>query len=454
MEIAKGPSLKKLAIKGIAWTVVGYGASQILRFGSNLILTRLLFPELFGLMSLVYVFITGLHLFSDLGLNASIIKSKRGDEPDFLNTTWTLQVIRGTILWFCCLIIALPASRFYNEPSLMWLIPVVGFNTFISGFNSTYFATLERHLAVKTKSLLELGFQVIGLVITVAWAWLNPSIWSLVGGALIVSLLQLFVSHWINKGEANQFAWDQSAFQEIFSFGKWMFLSTVIWFFASQTDRLILGKLFSLEMLGVYGIAFTLADIPRQIVFAIAARVIYPTYSKLVDLPREQFRAKIMHYRKPLLIAATVGIALAAGLGDLIIDFLYDERYAAAGWMFPLLSLGVWPLVLIQTIDQGLWVLEKPFYWTIGLFFSFLFCFIGIPWGFHSSLGNKGAVLAVAVSNVPIWIVVLYGLWREKLLALRQDLLMTVVLMIIFAMVVAIRLSLGLGSPFNGLMGA
>ena len=68
-------SLKKLAIRGTIWTIVGYGASQILRFGSNLILTRLLFPKLFGLMALLNTFIIGLHLFSDIGIGTIIIQN-------------------------------------------------------------------------------------------------------------------------------------------------------------------------------------------------------------------------------------------------------------------------------------------------------------------------------------------------------------------------------------------
>jgi len=56
-------SEKKLAIKGVAWTIASYGSSQIIRFGSNLILTRLLLPELFGLVGLAYVFIVGINLF-------------------------------------------------------------------------------------------------------------------------------------------------------------------------------------------------------------------------------------------------------------------------------------------------------------------------------------------------------------------------------------------------------
>ncbi|MFM6205833.1 oligosaccharide flippase family protein, partial [Planktothrix sp.] len=88
-------SLSKKAIQGTIWTLFGYGGSQVLRFGGNLILTRLLVPELFGLMALVNTFITGLNLFSDVGIRPSIIRSQRGDDPEFLNTAWTIQVFRG-----------------------------------------------------------------------------------------------------------------------------------------------------------------------------------------------------------------------------------------------------------------------------------------------------------------------------------------------------------------------
>lgn len=149
--------LKKLAVRGMVWTIAGYGASQILRLGSNLILTRLLFPELFGLMTLVNIFITGLHLFSDIGVGPSIIQNKRGDDPVFLNTAWTLQVIRSFGIWLCCILLAWPVANFYDMPQLLWLIPLVGLNTIINGFNSTALYTLNRHMAIAQLAIFELG---------------------------------------------------------------------------------------------------------------------------------------------------------------------------------------------------------------------------------------------------------------------------------------------------------
>ena len=184
-------SVKKLAIRGTIWTIAGYGAGQILRFGSNLILTRLVAPDVFGLMALVYVFITGLHLFSDIGIGPSIIQNKRGEEPDFYNTAWTMQVVRGVGLWLCCLLITWPVATIYGKPVLLQLIPVVGLTTLIDGVRSTALFTLNRQLAVSKLAVFEFGGQVVGTTVMIVLAWYYHNVWAIVIGNLASSALQL-----------------------------------------------------------------------------------------------------------------------------------------------------------------------------------------------------------------------------------------------------------------------
>jgi len=62
---------------------------------SSVVLARLFSPEIFGLMTLLTTVLVGLNLFRHIGLGESVIQSPRGDEPLFLNTTWTLPVLRG-----------------------------------------------------------------------------------------------------------------------------------------------------------------------------------------------------------------------------------------------------------------------------------------------------------------------------------------------------------------------
>lgn len=444
-------SLKQLALRGSLWTILSYGTSQALRLVANLILTRLLVPEVFGLMALVQVFIVGLALFSDIGITPSIIQNRRGEEPAFFNTAWTLQVIRGFGLWLGCCALAVPIASLYGEDRLLWLLPVVGLSTAIRGFVSTDLALLQRRLAIATLSAHAIGSQAIGLFVTLILVWINRSIWALVIGNLISSLVFTVWSHYLTSDPANRFTWERSAVKELFTFGKWIFVSTAMTFLASQADRLLLGKLLSFTLLGIYTVAFTFADLPREVVKRVSATVIFPVISQKKDLPRSHLRGMILEKRKLVLLGLAMGLTLLSGFGDFVILVLYSDEYQSAGWMLSVLALGLWPHLLAQTMFPALLAIGKPRYSAYAQFFKFLYMIVALPLGYHL-MGVAGAVIAVALNDLPFYGAISYGLWREGLLGLKQDLAITCVLLTMIVVVFSIRMSLGWELPFSELL--
>src|ERR1700761_4958523 len=115
---SRNRNLEKQAVKGTVYIVAFYGMSVALRMVNSVVLTRLFAPELFGLMTLLTTVLVGLNLFSHIGLGDSVIQSPRGDEPVFLNTAWTLGVIRGGGLWVLTILLAWPVAWFYHEPRM------------------------------------------------------------------------------------------------------------------------------------------------------------------------------------------------------------------------------------------------------------------------------------------------------------------------------------------------
>ena len=431
-------TLKKLAIRGTVWTLVGYGLSQCLRLGANLFLTRLLAPEMFGLMALVNVFILGLTLFSDIGIAPSIIQHDRGDEPDFLNTAWTLQIVRGFVLWLCCLLLALPVAQFYGEPKLSWLIPVVGFTTVISGFNSTALFTFKRRINLGKLTLFELGIQLSSLTIMLIWAWFHRSIWALVVGNLISESLKMIVSHRLIPDNQNRLMWEKKAIADIFAFGKWIFASTAMTFMAAQADRIILGKLLSFQLLGIYNVALIFAELPKMVIMKIGNQVIFPVISRQIGLPRSELRQKILRKRILILLIAAPLLAILVGFGDFLVLGLYDSRYQDAAWMLPILALGIWPNLLTVTMSPSLLAIGKPLYSAWGNFFKFCYMVVALPIG-YSLFGVPGAVIVVAFNDFPFYLVVNYGLWREKLNAIAQDTWATLLLIILISLIAIAR---------------
>src|SRR5215470_3170600 len=100
-------SLKRRVLSASVWSLSGYAVSQALRFGTNLVMTRLLVPEMFGVMAIATIVMVGLAMFSDLGVRQNIVQSRRGDDPAFLNTAWSVQIIRGVLLWVATVLVAL-----------------------------------------------------------------------------------------------------------------------------------------------------------------------------------------------------------------------------------------------------------------------------------------------------------------------------------------------------------
>jgi O-antigen/teichoic acid export membrane protein len=443
-------SIKKQAVRGTVWTIIGYGGSQGLRFVGNLILTRLLVPELFGLMALVNTFRTGLSLFSDIGIRPSIIRSQRSSDPDFLNTAWTLQMLRGCWIWLGCWLIAWPVSQFYEDSRLLWLLPLMGVTALIAGFNSTSLATLNRKLQIGKLTQVEFGVQALGLTIMIVWAFFNPTIWALVVGGILSSLLQLIWSYRLDSEISNRITWDKAAVKEILSFGSWVFVATAMTFLANQADRLILGKLFTLELLGVYTVAFTLADLPRQIVQRLSNQIIFPVISHYAELDRNTLRQKILRKRWFLLMGLSVLVTGLVCFGDLFILALYDERYRQAAWMLPILALGLWPLILSVSIDKALYAVGNPKFTALGNFLKFGYMILLLPLGF-SQFQMLGAVIVVAFNDLPFYLPISFGLWREKLNCLGQDLIATLFLAGLITGVLFIRYHLGWGWPLNEL---
>lgn len=441
-------SLKKLALRGAVWTFLGYGSSQILRFANNLILTRLLVPEFFGLMAIVNTIRVGLELFSDIGIGQSIIQNKRGDDPVFLNTAWTVQVLRGFGLWLMSLALAYPIASFYGDERLLWLVPIVGVTTIFDGFCSTSIFTLNRRMELGKLTVFELIVQVLFLTIIIVWAYFSPTLLALALGGLSGPFLKMIGSHWLLPGYRNRFAWDRSSLREIGSFGRWIFIATALMFSAEQADRLILGKLLTFQLLGVYTIAYTLANMPREVIKQLSYRVIFPTISNHADLQRSQLRAKILRQRWRLLSGVAVGLAVLISVGDLVIDALYDERYDAAAWMMPILCSGIWFSVLFYTLSPALLAVGKPLYTAQSNFSRLLVISIGLPLAF-SSMGILGAVIVIALSDLPSYLTLLYGLKREQLACIAQDIQTTLFFIGVLAIAIAIRVGLGFGLPVN-----
>lgn len=349
----RGSSLTERAVRSSAITVVGFAGGQFLRLASNLILTRMLFPEAFGVMAMVSVFLMGLAMFSDVGVGPAIMQSKRGDDQDFLDTAWTIQIIRGFALYVVAVLLTWPMSWYYGEPDLIYYLPVAALTLVIQGFNPTRLESANRHLRVGRVTVLDFATQIVGIVVAVLLAWIYQSVWALVLSGVISMLAQLYFLNAFLPGVFNKLRWEPAAARELINFGKWVFLSTICGFAINQSDKLVIGAYLSTGDFGVYNIGFFLASVPMMMGGVVIHRVVIPIYR---ETPPGASRENFLHLRKMRTVATTLLMSMIvalAVLGVWLVDVMYDDRYAAAGGIVVLIALMQIPTIIALTYDQA-----------------------------------------------------------------------------------------------------
>lgn len=348
---AKPPeSLGARIVGAVKWQLFSQFVSQGLRFGTNLILTRLLFREAFGMMGMVQVFIVSMHMISDVGLLGSVIHHRRGECPHFLNTVWTIQLIRGVALWLLTCLGAYPFAVFYGMDELKWLLPLTALDTVFRSMASTSLLTARRNIQPKRFILVEMGAQVAGAAVMMLLAAFTHSVYALSIGWVVSGLAYAGLSYLGREVHWNRFEWDREAARSILHFGRWTAGSSTLTIMQLQGDRMVLGKLFDAAQLGVYSIGANLALPALSLFNQISGEVALPTYARIRELPADAVRSKVRRLRRGIVVPLLSVLALTVLVCQPLVDFCYPPEYRDAGWYCSLVAIG---MMLQVSTDLG-----------------------------------------------------------------------------------------------------
>lgn len=326
-------------ISGSFWVIFGFGVQKGLQLVSNLILTRLLFPEAFGLMAIVYSFMAAVQMFSDIGIRPSVIQSKDTTDSRFLNTAWSLQIIRGFCIALAVFLLAYPVAKFYGEEMLFGLLCVTGVTAAVTGFQSINIILAERDINYKKLMIMRAASQVVTLIATATLAYFYESVWALAWGALFGCILDMLLGHIIFHGHKHRLTLDKQYVGKIFRFGQWIFWSTVFTYFSGQGMRAIEGAFVSTETLAMIAIAGTLAWIAGELVVRYLGAIVFPTLSRIHREEPERFPRVLAKMRTMAILTTVPLFGVLSLLANIVVIVLYDDRYKTAGPILAVMAL-------------------------------------------------------------------------------------------------------------------
>jgi O-antigen/teichoic acid export membrane protein len=355
-----GATLYTRALRGGVWTVVAHSADTFTRIISSLLMTRLLFPEAFGLITAATSLLVGLTLVSDVGIRTVILRSPHGDNPDFLRFAWTLQICRGGALWavlilFCGVLTlepvrsSLPNQSVFADKEFPIISVVLGFSLLLSGLESTAVHANVRRLNLRPIIFLDVIARLASLPVMLLLAWMTKSVWAIVAGVIVASIVRLIMTHLFVPGPRMCWRWDREHVAEFAHFGKWISIASTATFVSGQGDRLFIGLFLSSTLLGLYSIAKLPMETAMGLFERLNGSLAVPVLGEVIRTDVNSLKGKYYRFRLPFDLSAPLLGGIVCSAGSLIIHILYDARYVDAGYMLQLLgvSLAMYPSSLI-----------------------------------------------------------------------------------------------------------
>lgn len=328
-------SLKRQAISGVFWTFTQQFSVQIINFVVQIILARLLMPEMFGLIAMLTVFISIGQTLMDSGMTSSLIRTKDPDQLDY-STVFMTNMIISVAVYLLTYVSAPWVAIFYNQPILKDILRVYSITFVIRAFVAVHVAKLTKEMNFKTQMILQVPSTIVGAIVGVTMAYMGYGVWSLVFLNLTQTII-FTIQNWIFIPWRPSFVLNKDKFKEHFSFGYKLTISGLLHTIYSNIYPIVVGKFFNPTMVGYFNHAETMRKFPVAQISSVMGKVTYPYFSNLDN----DYQLK-QAYKTTMRLVFFVVIPVMTFLiisGKEIFILLFGEKWIPAIIFFQILSL-------------------------------------------------------------------------------------------------------------------
>lgn len=332
-------SLKKKTINSFIWDFGGRIIGQFFSFTIGIILARLLTPADYGLIGLVLVLVAILRSIADAGLGSSLIQKTDVDNEHFSTVFFTNFVI-SCFLALSIFLSSGSIANFYDIPSLKPIAQVLSVMFIIDGATMIQRTIFKKHLQLQVITFLTIISSVIGGIIGIAMAYADYGVWSLVVQTIIGSFINSMLL-WSKSSWRPNFVWKFEKLKELWTFGFYIFLSTIINSFTSKLNVVLIGKLFTASTLGLYTRAESLCNFIIRFSSTSLASISFPAFSIIKD-QEERFKSNFLLVVNLCAFVVFGMSGILYLIAEPLIVFLLTDKWIEAVPIFKILCLSIY----------------------------------------------------------------------------------------------------------------
>ncbi|HEX8534426.1 MAG TPA: oligosaccharide flippase family protein [Allosphingosinicella sp.] len=314
-------------------------ATALVRLASSVVLTRLLAPDVFGIVGIITTIIMFLTLMTDFGFQPFVVRHHRGDDPNFLNVIWTIHAARGVVLAAIAGGSAGAVAWILDKPALQLPLMAASMTLLVNGLASMSLIALIRAGRVSAISFFDLGMVVLQTIMAIILAAMLHSVWAIIAAMILQSIVRALLSYILFGRSIRKPSWDWSIWDEFRPFSWIIMKSSALFLLVTQLDKVALARLLSLHDFGLYTVAASLSTVPGLFAYAYGSRILYPRYSRA--LREDAAVAPEAYYADRRLISRLYSFATGALVtsAPALVSLLYDPRYAEAARYLSILAV-------------------------------------------------------------------------------------------------------------------
>lgn len=339
-------SLSAKVHKGTIWVSIATICARGLNVLSAIILARLMAPKEFGLMAVIMAIIAFSQGTTQTGFESALIqKQERPD--DFLNTTWTFELLRHLILFLIIFLAAPFLASFFNDPSAVTILRVTSMILVFQSLRNIGVVYFRKNLDFKNQFLFEIVPMIANICVVIPLAFFLKNVWALVWASLATSIVTCCISY-IMHPYRPRVDFNIRRASNLFTFGKWILGESILGMIREQGITMFVGKFLGIQTLGFFNRAVVFSSMILQQIILIVWKVGYPAYSQLQYHP-ERFKQVFL---KTLQLLTFIGIPMAGGLFVLSYDFVH--LFLTDKW------LNIVPLMQILCLQAMFNIINTP----------------------------------------------------------------------------------------------
>ena len=394
-------SLKSKMLKGSIWLSTGGGTEHGLRFLRNMLLARLLAPELFGTQAIILAINAAFESFTQLGIREAIIQNPRGKEPTYLNIAWWISFGRALLLFAAGFLTAPLIAGFYNDQSLVAYMRVSFLTVLFNGAINVRAFTMLKDMKYRRWAIVNNGGGILGVLCTIVLSTLYHNIWVLVIGYVAESAFRFILSFCLCFYLPGfKFAKQDTA--ALMKFSKGIFGLPIFYFIFKRTDIFVLGKLISKVTLGLYSMTVALAEIPSLFVNMVLSPILLPTFSKIID-DKKRLNRYLLDLNTMIWVISLPALAFIGVSGKDVLWQVYGKEYSSQAVVLLLLFSSTICRILSFPIATLYLALGRPELQRLFVIIRAVIM-VALIFPMVKAFGTPGAAASALLSNVAAYI--------------------------------------------------